>query len=269
MNREVTVGKLMRTPLQVMLSVWLALFLREAVGRLMAGRIAWFWLLAEPIAHALFIAFVFGYVVGQTMPGVDFILFLLSGLMGWKMFNLTMTRCMHAVDANQGLFSYRQVKPVDTVLVRAALEGFLALIVAVILMLGTTYIWKVFFPADPAMVSLLFLLLWLLGSGMGLILSVAKALIPDSDKVITIVMLPMYLISGIMFPATLVPEPYRSWMLVNPVLNGLELLRAAFFPGFPVAPGASLGYLAMFTAVVVALGLALHVRYERQLVMSS
>lgn len=40
-----------RTPWQITIGVWQALFLREAVARISADRVAWLWLLAEPIAH--------------------------------------------------------------------------------------------------------------------------------------------------------------------------------------------------------------------------
>ena len=41
----------LRTPLQVTLAVWKALFLREAVARLSRERLAWLWVLAEPVGH--------------------------------------------------------------------------------------------------------------------------------------------------------------------------------------------------------------------------
>lgn len=269
MNREVTAAQQPRTPLQVMFSVWHALFMREAVARLMAGRLAWLWLLLEPMAHALFLAVLFGFFIGRTMPGVDYMLFVMAGLMVWKLFNVTMTRCMNAVNANEALFSYKQVKPVDAVIVRAFLEGFLLLAVFCLLMVIMTFVGKYFLPADPSTVLGIALLLWLLGFGLGLVLSVMTTLVPDSDRLINIIMLPAYFVSGVMYPVMLVPEPYRGWLLLNPVANGMELLRAGYFGGLHAAPGASTGYLALWALAAVGLGLALHARYERQLVMKT
>jgi capsular polysaccharide transport system permease protein len=42
-----------RSPGQVTWSVWKALFLRESLTRLTAGRAAWLWLLIEPISHVV------------------------------------------------------------------------------------------------------------------------------------------------------------------------------------------------------------------------
>lgn len=250
-----------------MASVWYALFMREAVARLMSGRLAGVWLLVEPLAHTLFLALLFGFVFARTLPGVDYVLFVMVGLMAWKLFQATMNRSMNAVSANQALFSFRQVKPVDAVLVRCGLEGFLEVIVFGVLIVLMAFVGKDLVPSDPPRVLLVGTLLWLLGAGFGLMFSVMVTLLPDSDKLLGIVLQPLYFMSGIMYSMQVVPEPYRSWLLLNPVANGIELLRAAYFPGFHAASGASLGYLSFWVLCTLALGLALHVRYERRLVM--
>jgi capsular polysaccharide transport system permease protein len=40
-----------RSSASITLSVWNAIFLREAVSRVSGGRAAWVWLLLEPVAH--------------------------------------------------------------------------------------------------------------------------------------------------------------------------------------------------------------------------
>lgn len=40
-----------RSPASITWAVWKALFLREAVARLFAGRAAWMWILVEPVMH--------------------------------------------------------------------------------------------------------------------------------------------------------------------------------------------------------------------------
>jgi capsular polysaccharide transport system permease protein len=40
-----------RSPASITWAVWKALFLREAVARLFAGRAAWAWILVEPVGR--------------------------------------------------------------------------------------------------------------------------------------------------------------------------------------------------------------------------
>ncbi|MEO8333119.1 MAG: ABC transporter, partial [Gallionella sp.] len=60
-----------RTPLNITISVWKALFLREAVSRLSTGRAAWLWLLLEPVFGIVFLMFIFTALRMHTVGGVS------------------------------------------------------------------------------------------------------------------------------------------------------------------------------------------------------
>src|SRR5690606_16914579 len=126
-----------RTPLQVTWNVWEGLFLREAVARLSADRIAWIWLVAEPIAHVALLVWL-RTIMGRIkiIPGADFIPWLVVGITLFIMFRNQLNRGMEAINANKSLFAYRQVLPVDTVLIRCGLEGLLSSVVVVLMLFG-------------------------------------------------------------------------------------------------------------------------------------
>jgi protease-4 len=93
-----------------------------------------------------------------------------------------------------------------------------------------------------------------------------KGLVDELGNVVDMAMMPMYLLSGVMFPLAAVPYPYREWLLLNPVAHGLEGLRLAFAPHYHAVPELSMAYLYAFALAVVFMGLALHVRYQNRLV---
>lgn len=256
----------MRSRWQVQKAVMSALFLREAVTRLSAGRVAWLWILLEPLAHVIFLMTMFGFVFHRIVNGVDGSMFIMTGLLGYMIARNTATRSAGAVGANSALFAYRQVQPVDTVLVRAALEGFLMLLSSLALLAGASLFGFNVIPHDPLTVLAAFAGLWLCGVGLGLVLSVAMELLPELGKLVNLAFIPLYFISGIMVPAMAIPQPYREWALQNPFMNGLELLRAGFFPQFHAAPEASFLFLYTCAMVLVFFGLALHVRFAERMV---
>ena len=256
----------MRSHWNVQKSVASALFLREAITRLSASRIAWVWILLEPLAHVIFLMTMFGFVFHRMVHGVEGGVFIMTGLLGFIMARNTATRSAGAVSANAALFAYRQVLPVDTVLVRAALEGFLMLISTLVLLAGAALAGFNVAPHDPLTALAAFSGLWLCGLGLGLMLSVAAELLPEVNKLVNIAFIPLYFISGVMVPAMAIPQPYRQWALFNPFLHGLEMLRAGFFVQFHPAPEAGLSYLYGFALVAIFLGLALHVRYAGRMV---
>lgn len=254
-----------RTPTAVTLSVWKALFVREAVHRLFGSRGAWVWLLFEPVIHIVFLMFVFTVIRMREVGGIDTPLWLMVGLLAFFIFQRAGTQGMNAVGANQALFGYRQVKPVDTVLVRASLEGFLMLLVAAILFSGAGLFDFVVMPANPLAVLEAFLGMWLVGLGFGLIASVATELVPEFGKIIGVLMRPLYLLSGVIFPIAMLPPPYRDFLMYNPLANGLEAARLGFAPYYQAVPGTSIPYLYGFALTIIFFGLALHVRFAQRL----
>lgn len=256
----------MRTSSLITWTVWKALFLRETVTRLSAGRAAWLWLLLEPVVHLVFIMVLFGFVLQRVVSGVDYGLFVAIGILGFIVARNTATRSKEAINANDTLFTYRQVFPVDTVLVRAALEAFLFLISALCLVTGLGLFGYEVFPHDFLQVLLAFAALWMAGIGLGLTLSVASQLIPESGKVSGMLFGPLYFLSGIMYPPSTIPPAYQSWFLLNPFVHGIETVRTGFFPQYHTIPGVSMGYLLAFAMVTICLGLALHVRFATRLV---
>jgi capsular polysaccharide transport system permease protein len=255
-----------RSPGAVTWAVWKALFLREALVRLSAGRAAWLWLLMEPVSHVVVLMLLFGIVRKRDTFGVPGPMFIMTGVLAFLMMRNVFGRCTEAVRANAALFAYRQVKPVDTVIVRAALEGFLLIIVAMLLLIASNMINYEAVPQDPLGALLAFALMWQAGLGMGLLFSVGSFLVPEIGKLVNMLNRPLYLISCVMFPSMLIPQPYRDWVMLNPFAHGVELVRAAFFFSYKAAPQTSIYYLAAFGQLTVFLGLLLHIRFEKKLV---
>lgn len=253
---------------QVTFSVWYALFLSEMVARMFGRRAAWVWILLDPVMHMVFTMFLFSMVQMRVVDGIDTAVWIMTGLLGYFMFNRSVRQAMNAVVANRALFTYRQVRPVDTVIVRAALEGFLTALISMLLLAGSALAGLQVIPTDPMKVLAAGFGLWMLGLGLGLICSVAVTLVGEFGRLIDLAFTPLYFISGVMFPVSSVPPPYRDWILLNPVLHGVDAIRSGFAPYYHALPEQSLTYLYGMALVMVFLGLALHVRYSLRLATS-
>lgn len=255
-----------RSPLAVTASVGRALFLRELMTRLAAGRAAWLWLLLEPLAHIVFLMLLFSTLRSRLIVGADFAEFLALGVLGFFAFRNTAQRSMEAIGANSALFAYRQILPVDTVAVRILLEGALAAAVTLILFAGIDLFGTMSTVADPLGVLTGFLGLWGFGAGIGLVLSVAQVLLPELARTVKLLFTPLYFVSGVMFSPHVLPAQAQTWMAYNPIVHGLEAMRGAYFQGYVPIPAIKLGYLYFWDVMIIVLGLMLHQRYRRRLV---
>jgi capsular polysaccharide transport system permease protein len=253
---------------RVTLDVWHALLLREAVGRISRRRAALAWLLIEPAAYIGCTVLLFAALRTRVVGGIDVALWLAAGLLAYFLFRRTATQGAAAIGANRGLFTYRQVQPVDTILTRCVLEAVLMLFVSAILVVALLML-GVRFPLDePWLVLLSAAGLWLTALGWGLSVSVANVLVPEAGNVLGMLMLPMMVLSGAVFPLTAVPVSWSDWLMLNPVAHGVEVVRAGLSAMYHHAPELSIGYLFGFALALVFLGLALQVRFRFRLVAS-
>lgn len=259
-------AELVRSSLGITFSVWRALLLREALSRISGGRVPWVWLLLEPMVHMAFMVFIFTSIGHRVVGGIDVVVWVIVGFSAFFTFRRSGTQGLNGVNANRALFTYRQVRPVDTVLVRALLEGLIMLLITVIILSGAALFGKSVLPDNPLVVFAAFFGLWLLGLGYGLVFSVPNELIPEFAQVFGFLQTPLYLISGIVMPIGALPHAYREWLQYNPILHGVELARVGYATYYHGDSELSMTYLYSCALVMVFFGLALQLRFVERLI---
>lgn len=247
-------------------SIWRALVLREATTRLALKRGGWFWVLAEPAEQIAYVMLLHGLLRHLAVPGVNVALFVGMGILPFVMMRNVTLRGIDAISANQALLTYRQIKPFDLVFARALLETLLYLLVGALLV-GVC----AGFGIDVSMASPLTVLtgcVLLAGFGFGLALTtVALAhVLPEVARIVRMAFGPLYLLSATMYPAALVPPVARPLFFLNPLVHGVEMVRAGYFGSYRAPDRVSPAYLALWTLTLLAVGLLLHVRFGRRLV---
>ena len=256
-----------RSPWQVTKAVWYAMFMRELVARTMADRMAWFWMIAEPLAMVALMVFIRSLVMGGGMMlmNAEFIPWMIVGLLGFYLFRENLTRSLAAIDMNRMLFAYRQVKPVDTVLVRCYLEFVLKTFIFILFIVGGALLELPLIPELPIEAIFAWFSLWTLGLGLGLVFSVLSTLVNEIGILVRVTTLPLLLMSGVMIPATIVPQHLQPYFLMNPIVHGVETLRMSFFQHYVTIPGIDQSYLWYWALSSMLIGLILHKHFEPRL----
>ncbi|MDI9221125.1 ABC transporter permease [Pantoea sp. EA-12] len=244
-----------------------ALFLREIRTRFGKFRLGYFWAILEPSAHLLVLLGIFGFIMHRTMPDISFPVFLLNGIIPYFIFSNITNRSVGAIEANQGLFNYRPVKPIDTIIARAVLETLIYAAVYILLMLVVWMAGEYFEIANLLQLVATWGLLILFSCGIGLIFMVVGRTFAETQKFLPILLKPLYFISCIMFPLHSIPKDYWPYLLWNPLVHAVELSREAVMPGY-VSEGVSLTYLALCTLVTGFIGLALYRTREEAMLTS-
>lgn len=247
----------MRTALQIQKSVVFAFFIRELRTRFGTGRLGYFWLLISPVLQISVLSILFGALGRHGMPGIEFPLFLITGMFAFHFFRHVADRSAGSVDANRALLAYRFVQPLDNIWARALLELLIFMAGFILYLSGCAWLGYDVLPWKPLEVMLAYLGLFVFSIGYGIITGVVAGLYPEVGKLIPLTNRPLIFISGVFFPLSIVPPQYREWLLWNPILHALELARESYFPAFRPA-GASWWYLAVSSSLFLLVGLALY-----------
>ncbi|CCJ78072.1 Capsular polysaccharide ABC transporter,permease protein KpsM [Cronobacter muytjensii 530] len=256
-----------RHGLAVQRATVLALFLREIKTRFGKFRLGYGWALLEPLLHLAILLFVLGFVMERTLPDISFPVFLLSGIIPYFIFSHITGRSVNAVDANQGLFNYRPVKPVDTIIARTLLEAGIYIAVYLLLLAMLAMMGEVFTCSHLLTLFSVWGCLIIFSFAIGLIFMVISSAFPEAEKFLPLLTRPLYFISCVMYSLNTIPQEYQRWVAWNPLVHVVELTRESLATSYE-SDGASLAYLAISTLVALFTGLALY-RHQEEAMLTS
>lgn len=257
-----------RGGLQVMHAAIRALLLRELQTRFGQYRLGYLWVFLEPLLTIGIMVVLFGTVMQRTLPGMDYSVFLINGIIPFFMFRTGVTLAISATESNRGLFSYRPVKPIDALLARNILE-FLLKFTAYIAFTAA-FVWfgySISFEQIPQLLgywSLLFIFMM----ACSLIFVVIGDFSKELNKFLSVFFLILYFLSGILYSIHIIPAEYREYLLYNPLIHIFELMRHAVAPSYSLVPGISLSYFIIWMIISLFIGLLLYKRFERHMVKS-
>jgi len=247
-----------RSHLQIQRDVLYALLLRELAGRFGKTRGGFLWVLVEPVAHLLVPIFIFGFIRQRMVPGIEYPVFLVYGFMPFLLFKAVCLQIMDGTAAGQGLLSYRQVLLMDVFIAKALAHCVIQAVVFAIVLTGLGMLGYHVLPLRPVELGGVLLLAAVLGFGLGLLFAAIASMIPDARAAIRVLFMPLYFMSGILFPVTRFPDEWVRWMAINPVLHLVEWTRVAGVERYEPMRYLSLEYPLGLALAATAIGLMLY-----------
>jgi len=258
-----------RTAWEIQRAVLFALVLREMKQRVGGQWIGAIWTVFEPLAHTMVMVTILGFVRGTLIPGIEYPVFLVTGLIPYFYFQHLTMRLMEGIEANRGVYAYRQVKPIDALLSRAVVETLMNLLVYTLTLGILAWLGFHVVPALPLELIGVHMLIGLFGLSTGLLAAVVAHDRPRVKSFIRISFMPLYFITGVIFPIHLLPREYLDWLLWNPMLHLVELSRHSFIPQYRPLNGVNLLYPLGCTLLILTIGLAQYRVKRLRLIASS
>lgn len=233
-----------------------ALVLREMAtthGRSPGGYI---WAVLEPAAGIALLAMVFSAVVRSPPVGISFAMFYATGMVPFLLFNDVHGKIATCLMFSKQLLAYPTVTFVDAILARFILNTMTQLLVGYVIFTGCLMMFETRVTLDLPAIVLGFVMAAGLALGIGTLNAYAFTRFNVMQRLWSIIMRPMFLISGVIFPLHLIPQPYQDWLWWNPLVHVVGQMRGGFYPTYD-ASYVSVIYVMGISGGCLAMGLLL------------
>ena len=190
-------------------------------SRLSHTRFGVAWVVLQPLAQVVIFATILSNVLGARLQGTSskygYVGYLLAGTACWSLFADIVQRCMTVFIDNGALLKKIQFPRITlaAVVVGIASVNNLAYVTIVLLALplmavypGIHYVW----------LPVLMIMTISLAAGIGLFLGTLNVFARDVGQVVSVLLQFWFWMTPIVYPISIVPEAFRSTLVLNPVL---------------------------------------------------
>jgi len=241
--------------------IW-ALAMKELNVRYKRSALGFFWALLNPLLMMIIYTMVFSTIMRFSVPYYS--IFLISTLLPWTFFSQSLSYAAESVVGNGELLKKvhvsKAVFPIAAVL--SNVINFLFSMVPLILLLIVfqfPFHWTWFYFVVPFM-SLVFFAL-----GCSFFFAMANVYFRDMAHILQVILSAWFYLCPVLYSLDFIPEQYRIWFRLNPLLYPLNGFRLAIYYGLLPSPQSMAASLAGGLAALW-IGYALFRRYQDSLV---
>jgi len=241
--------------------IW-ALALKELNIRYKRSALGFFWALLNPLLMMIIYTIVFSTIMRFSVPYYS--IFLISTLLPWTFFSQSLSYSVESVVGNGELlkkvYVAKSVFPIAAVL--SNVINFLFSMVPLILLLIVfrfPFHWTWFYFVVP------FLSLVLFTMGCSFFFAMANVFFRDMAHILQVILSAWFYMSPVLYSLDFIPEHYRIWFRLNPLVYPLNGFRLAIYYGQLPSPQSVALSLAAGLATLW-IGYGLFRRYQDTLV---
>lgn len=242
--------------LSIQIRVIRALMMREIITRFGRENLGVLWLFGEPMVFTIAVATLWKALGAHQNSSIPIEAFAITGYSSVLMWRNTASRCNSALSQNKTLLFHRNVRVLDVMLTRILLEMAGATASFAVLTMAYIGFGQIQPPVDLLKVVAGWMMLAWFGAGLGLTLGSASAYSELVDRVWHPLSYVLFPLSGAAFMVDWLPTASQKYVLLLPMVHGVEYVREGFF-GNVVPTHHDLGYMAIINLSLTFIGLTL------------
>lgn len=223
------------------------------------------WTFLNPLLTTAVLFVVFGSFFRFEIPGVPYIVYLLSGILLITYFSQATIASGSAIVNNAGILTKVYV-PAEVFSFSAAMAGAVNFTISLGILLLVQLFTGVGIPWTIVLVILPVLAMLGLSAGLGLLIASAAVRFYDViDFSAVLIQIVAYLTPSF-YPISIVPDHFLWLIYINPLYSYLVVFRAFVYEGM-MPPAWNLAYMLLSSVIVLALGVWVFSRSWKSLVV--
>lgn len=185
------------------------------------------WAIIQPLVTTLIFTIVFGRLAKVSSDGIPYAVFSYIALWPWNYFSGTLTESSNSLIANATMITKvyfpRLVLPLASIF-----SKFLDFVIGFVVMVGFLIYHQLMPGLSIIFIPLFIIQLLLTSLGLGLILSAMAVQFRDVRHAMTFMVQILMYAAPVVYSTNAVPEQYRFWYSLNPMVGVIEGFRAGF-----------------------------------------
>jgi len=208
------------------------LILRDIKVKYKQSILGMLWAIIRPFFMMIIFTLFLGKLAKIPSDGVPYPIFNYTALVAWTYFSSAITISSNSLVGASSLIS-KVYFPRLLIPLTPILAGLLDFIIAFIVVIPMMMLYNIHFTVMALILPILFFLMVLAATGVGLIFSALNAKYRDIQNIIPFLTQFWMFASPIVYPASLVPERYRMIYALNPMTGIIEGFRSALLGTIP------------------------------------
>jgi capsular polysaccharide transport system permease protein len=227
------------------------------VARLTAagGPLSYIWLLIEPVIPIGFLILIYTIIGKSEIFDMPVPAFVVLGVGSWFLFRALFLRLSAGLASEAQLRRLPRISDFDAYVGRAACFAMLYFIIVSVAL--AALVWFGAAPPPDRPLEVLLLMAWMVIAGLfnGVSFGYLVLRFPPVSKIKGIVVRIAYLTSGAMYVTEQFPEEIKGYLLINPFLHCVQMIRDAYFSMYDTED-TSLQYILIYLMISVVVGAA-------------
>ena len=223
-----------------------------------------FWSILKPLLIMIILTIIFSNLFGGSIE--NYPVYFLSGKVIFDFFTASTNVCMRSLKGNKNILK-RTAAPKHIFILGGVISEFINFIITLIILIGVMIVTRAPFHPLESIISIIPIAsLIILVTGLGFILAVLCVYFSDIEHLWGVITLMVMYASAIFYPMNIIPEPFHSYMILNPIFWVIDQFRILAIYG-AIPSRMNMINLVLLSLIVFVLGIIIYKKYDKKLTL--